>query len=134
MMNWRDSLKTLGATVGLLALAPLTGAAESAKARPNFILILTDDQGWAESGVPMHPDIKDSCCPYLSTPNLDRLAKAGMRFSSGYSPGPLCTPTRRCVLSGKSTARNRGSEFKSNFYDPSKHLTIPKALKTVDPA
>ena len=134
MISQRNLLKTLGAVAGLFALTPLLDAAESAKARPNFIFILTDDQGWAESGVPMHPDIKDSCCPYLSTPSLERLAKAGMRFSSGYSPGPLCTPTRRCVLSGKSTARNRGSEFRSNFYDPSRHLTIPKALKTVDPA
>jgi arylsulfatase A-like enzyme len=134
MISQRNLLKTLGAVAGLFALTPLLDAAESAKARPNFIFILTDDQGWAESGVPMHPDIKDSCCPYLSTPSLERLAKAGMRFSSGYSPGPLCTPTRRCVLSGKSTARNRGSEFRSNFYDPSKHLTIPRALKTVDPA
>jgi arylsulfatase A-like enzyme len=134
MMNQRNLLQMLGAVAALLVLAPRMVAAESAHSRPNFIFILTDDQGWAESSVPMHPDIKDSCCTYLATPNLERLAKAGMRFSSGYSPGPLCTPTRRSVLSGTSTARNRGSEFKSNFYDPSKHLTIPKALKTVDPA
>ena len=134
MINWQDLPRILVAFVGLFVLSPRLDAAEPAQARPNFIFILTDDQGWAESGVPMHPDIKDACCPYLSTPNLERLAKAGMRFSSGYSPGPLCTPTRRSVLSGKSTARNRGSEFRSNFYDPSKHLTIPKALKAVDSA
>jgi arylsulfatase A-like enzyme len=126
--------KILGIVAGLLAPTSRMDAAEPPTARPNFIFILTDDQGWSQSGVPMHPDVQDSCCSYLSTPSLERLAQAGMRFSSGYSPGPLCTPTRRCVLSGKSTARTRGSEFRSNFYDPSKHLTIPKALKTVDPA
>ena len=89
MINRRNLLKILAAVAGLFAMTPRMDAAESAKGRPNFIFILTDDQGWAESSVPMHPDIKDSCCPYLSTPSLERLAKAGMRFSSGYSPGPL---------------------------------------------
>lgn len=82
----------------------------------------------------MHPDIPDSRCSYLVTPNLERLAAAGMRFTSGYSPGPLCTPTRRALLVGMTAARDRGSEFKSNFFNPSEHLTIPKALKAVDPA
>jgi len=63
MMNRRGFLRLLGAVAGLLALDPLTAVAESTTARPNFIFILTDDQGWAESSVPMHPDVKDSCCP-----------------------------------------------------------------------
>ncbi|MCL5270980.1 MAG: sulfatase-like hydrolase/transferase [bacterium] len=133
MFTRRSFLKCLGAGAGTLALGTLAGAAESAARRPNFIFILTDDQGWPESAVQMHPDVADSRCPYLSTPNMERLAASGMRFSAGYSPGPLCTPTRRSVLVGMSTARDRGSEFKSNFFDPSEHLTIPRALKGVDP-
>jgi arylsulfatase A-like enzyme len=122
----------LGAVVALSLR--LTGAAAPAPQPPNFIFILTDDQGWSESSVQMHPDVPDSRCAYLSTPNLERLAAGGMRFSSGYSPGPLCTPTRRSLLVGMTTARDRGSEFKSNFFNPRDHLTIPKALKAVSPA
>lgn len=61
--------------------------------RPNIIFVLTDDQGWAESAVPMHPGEAYSSSPYLDTPNMARLAKAGMRFTSGYASAPLCTPT-----------------------------------------
>jgi arylsulfatase A len=126
-------LLLLGAIVPALGSAPAASRAAT-PARPNFIFILTDDQGWAQSSVLMHPDIPDSRCPYLVTPNLERLAAGGMRFSSGYSPGPLCTPTRRALLVGMTAARDRGSEFKSNFFDPSRHLTIPRALKAVDPS
>lgn len=119
----------------LPAWSPAAAPSRAApSARPNFVFILTDDQGWAESSVQMHPEIPDSRCPYLVTPQLERLAAGGMRFSSGYSPGPLCTPTRRALLVGMTAARDRGSEFKSNFFDPSRHLTIPRALKAVDPS
>lgn len=104
-------------------------------ARPNFVFILTDDQGWAETSVPMHPDIEESCCPYLETPNIERLAREGMRFTNGYAPGPICTPTRRSVLTGRTTARLRGTEFPCNppdYFDPARDLTLPQALKAVD--
>lgn len=114
--------------------AAIAASRTATSPRPNFIFILSDDQGWAQSSVQMHPDVPDSRCPYLVTPNLERLAAGGMRFSSGYSPGPLCTPTRRALLVGMTAARDRGSEFRSNFFDPSRHLTIPRALKAVDPA
>jgi arylsulfatase A-like enzyme len=61
---------------------------------------------------------------------MNRLAKEGMRFTSGYSPAPLCTPTRRSILCGSATARC-GSEFKSDWV-PADHMTIPKALKSVN--
>lgn len=101
--------------------------------RPNIIFILTDDQGWPQTSVAMHPGHPRSCEPWFETPNIARLASQGRRFSNGYAPAPICTPTRRSVLVGMSTARTRGSEFKSEF-DPKKHLTIPQSLKKVDPA
>jgi arylsulfatase A-like enzyme len=54
-----------------------------------------------------------------------------MRFSSGYSPAPLCTPTRRSILCGTTAARS-GSEFASRW-KPTDHLTMPRALKQADP-
>ena len=112
-------------TVGAAEPKPSPGA-------PNILYILTDDQGWSQMSVEMQPGLSDSRSAYLHTPNMGRLAKDGMRFSSGYSPAPLCTPTRRSVLCGTSAARS-GTEFKSAFV-PAEHMTIPKALKLANPA
>ena len=103
--------------------ATITSAGEA----PNFILILTDDQGWSQVNEQAHPDLPEAKSNYLVTPNMSRLAKEGMRFSSGYSPAPLCTPTRRSIVCGASAARS-GSEFRS-AYIPADHMTIPRALK-----
>lgn len=94
---------------------------------PNIVLILTDDQGWSQVSKPMDPRIAESCSSYLETPNIDRLACEGLRFTNGYAPAPPCTPTRRSILCGTSAARS-GTEFKSKWV-PSEHMTIPKALK-----
>ena len=101
--------------------------ASAADARPNFVLILTDDQGWSQTSDPADPRVSESASQYLETPNMNRLATAGLRFTSGYSPAPLCTPTRRSILCGATTARC-GSEFKSTWI-PADHMTIPRALK-----
>ena len=104
----------------------------STAAPPNFILILTDDQGWPMMNERMHPDLPESRVAGVVTPAMDRLAREGMRFTSGYSPGPLCTPTRRSIQNGMTPARQRGTEFKSAWV-PADHLTIPRALKQVNP-
>lgn len=104
-----------------------------AEAAPNIILILTDDQGWSENSGLMDPSVSEAASDYLSTPNMMRLAEEGMRFSSGYSPAPLCTPTRRSILCG-TTAPRSGTEFKSESgWVPHEHITIPKALKAANP-
>jgi len=102
------------------------------KETPNFLMILVDDLGWSELSESMDPRIKEAQSTYLETPNINRLGREGMRFISGYSPAPLCTPTRRCIQCGTTAARS-GSEFKSSWI-PAEHLTIPKALKQVNPA
>ena len=110
-------------TVLLLALSTFAGASEA----PNIILILTDDHGWSQLSEKMDPSVPDSKSDYLETPNINRLITGGMRFTNGYSPAPLCTPTRRSILCGTSAARS-GTEFKSSWV-PADHLTIPVALK-----
>ena len=98
---------------------------------PNIVLILTDDHGWSQLSELMDPEIPGSKSDYLETPNINRLIAEGMRFTSGYSPAPLCTPTRRSILCGTSAARS-GTEFASPWV-PADHLTIPVALKRVNP-
>jgi arylsulfatase A-like enzyme len=99
--------------------------------KPNILFILTDDQGWSQLSGEMYPGIAESRSTYLETPYMDSLAAEGMRFCSGYSPAPLCTPTRRSILCGTSAARS-GPEFPSEFV-PADHLTMPRALKQADP-
>src|SRR5687767_13723726 len=114
----------------LLALACTVVGASAADRRPNILLILSDDHGWSQVSQTMHPDVPEGQSSYLRTPNIDRLGREGVRFSSGYSPAPLCTPTRRSILCGTTAARS-GSEFASGWI-PTDHLTLPKALQQAD--
>ena len=120
--------------IGILAvLAFLSCSAFAAGGPPNIVLILTDDQGWSQMSTPMDQQNTLSRSHYLETPSMARLANQGMRFTSGYSPAPLCTPTRRAILCGTTAARS-GSEFSSPSWIPADHLTLPKALKQANPA
>ncbi|MFH1266487.1 MAG: sulfatase, partial [Planctomycetota bacterium] len=65
---------------------------------PNIVLILADDLGWADLGCYGNT--------YHQTPNLDRLAEEGMRFTDAYAASSVCSPTRSSILSGKYPARN----------------------------
>ena len=65
--------------------------------RPNIILIMTDDQGWGQTGYYDHP--------VLQTPNLDAMAKNGLRFDRFYAGAPVCSPTRASVLTGRTNDR-----------------------------
>lgn len=65
--------------------------------RPNLLFILADDLGWADLSCYGRPDYK--------TPNLDRLATQGMRFTNAYSAAPVCTPTRVGFHTGRYPAR-----------------------------
>jgi arylsulfatase A-like enzyme len=82
------------------AVAAASAVAQSpAKAgtRPNILFILADDLGWADLSCYGRPDYR--------TPNLDRLASEGMRFTDAYSAAPVCTPTRVGFHTGRYPAR-----------------------------
>jgi len=116
----------------LAASVLCTGIWGIASAAPNIVLILTDDHGWSQLSAQMDPKVKSSKSDYLETPHMARIMNQGRRFTSGYSPAPLCTPTRRSILCGTTTARS-GTEFASPNWIPADHLTIPKALKAANP-
>jgi arylsulfatase A-like enzyme len=84
------------ARLSLLALCFwLTEAIAAASSdRPNFIVIFTDDQGYADLGV---HGIRDD----VKTPNLDRLAREGVLFTDGYITAPQCSPSRAGLLTGR---------------------------------
>src|SRR5262245_60973580 len=89
--------------VGLI-LFSVPGAANAGEParRPNLLVILADDLGYGDLG----------CygCPDIQTPNLDRLAAQGVRFTSFYANGPECTPTRTALLTGRYQQRVGGLE------------------------
>ena len=82
----------------LLVLLMLFSWASAALAdRPNVIMILVDDMGWADSST--------YGSTYYQTPNLTRLAEEGMLFTDAYAASPLCSPTRASIMSGQHPAR-----------------------------
>ncbi|MCF6286095.1 MAG: sulfatase-like hydrolase/transferase, partial [Candidatus Hydrogenedentes bacterium] len=95
MTSRRSFLKNITMAGLATTLLPRVGYSQSAK--PNFLFILADDLGW-----------KDLGCygsTFYETPNLDRLAATGMRFTNAYAACPVCSPTRASILSGKYPAR-----------------------------
>ena len=77
----------------LRSLVPLMVAA-AAGAAPNVVLIVSDDQGYADISCYAHPD-------EIHTPNLDRIAHEGARMTTGYASCPVCAPTRAGLLTGR---------------------------------
>jgi len=80
-----------------LAVVLLAGPCLSAAEPVNIIVILADDLGWADLG----------CygSKFHKTPNIDRLAAAGVRFTDAYAAAPVCSPSRAALLTGKNPAR-----------------------------
>src|SRR5690554_6070577 len=77
----------------LLLLFCLSCAAEN-EGPPNFVVIVVDDLGWAD----IKANYPES---FYDTPNIDALAKQGIRFSQAYAAHPVCSPTRAALMTGK---------------------------------
>lgn len=89
------------------ALATAT-AAPAAAAKPNILLIVSDDHGYADAGFQGSKDIP--------TPHLDRLAASGTRFTNGYVTHPYCSPTRAALMTGR--YQQRFGHERNPFYNP----------------
>ena len=88
--------------------------------KPNFVLLMSDDQGWGDTGYQGHPDLK--------TPALDAMAAEGMRFDRFYAAAPVCSPTRGSVLTGRHPYRY-GVFFANTGHLLPRELTIAELLK-----
>ena len=102
-MDRRTFLSRLGMAAGAAAiLGPMRGSSRAEKARRgakklNFLFILIDDLGW--------PDVGCFGSSFHQTPNIDRLAAGGMKFTDAYAACPVCSPTRASIVTGKYPAR-----------------------------
>ena len=107
-MNIVLLIRSLSFHLGLLCLFMPTAIAEE---KPNIVYILADDMGMLDTGY--------SGNEFYETPNIDRLASAGMTFNRAYSGGPNCMPTRACLMSGMYCPRTHmwtpGGKSKGNF-------------------
>jgi len=92
----------LAAILGLAAGLPVGAVPADTPRRPNIIILLADDLGYADVGF--------QGCKDIPTPNLDALAKSGVRCTNGYVSGPYCSPTRAGLLTGRYQTRF-GHEF-----------------------
>ncbi len=109
-----------------LLLCSCSGIGQSAE-KPNIIFMLSDDQGWNGLSVPMHPDVAGSKGEIFQTPNIEKLAYQGMRFSSAYAPAPVCSPTRISIQTGKSPAQLHWTKAAPAV--PGRKLTEPRLIK-----
>lgn len=103
-----------------LLIAPLTPQAFAVD-RPHIVLVMADDQGWGETSYNGHPILK--------TPNLDAMAANGLRFDRFYAGGPVCSPTRSSVLTGRS--HNRTGVQSHGYPLRLQERTLAQALQQV---
>jgi len=97
------------------------GEPRNDKKRPNFLFILADDMGWAQLG----------CygSSFYQTPNIDRLAGEGARFTDAYAACPVCSPTRASIMTGRSPARLHLTDFIPGNPFPYERLKQPEWQK-----
>ncbi len=129
----RGLLKSAGAGVAAVTLADRTGLLRGAQAgesadKPNIIFILADDLGYGDLGCYGQKQIQ--------TPNLDRLAAGGMRFTDHYAGTTVCAPSRCSLMTGLHTGHTyvRGNSEVQPMGQlplPADTVTLPKVLKRV---
>jgi arylsulfatase A-like enzyme len=122
-MIFKGLLGTLSVIMGFS-----TAAAVESNARPNIIIIVADDLGYADIGV--------HGCKDIRTPNIDSIAKNGVRCFNGYVTCPVCSPTRAALLTGRYQQRfghefNPGAaaEASTDFGLPLSEKTLAEQLK-----
>lgn len=113
---------------------PLKAADAATAQPPNVVVFLVDDLGYMDIGA-NNPDT------FYETPNVDRLATSGMRFTDGYAANPVCSPTRYSLMTGKYPTRVQATNFftgkRSGTYHPAPlgnnmpldEVTLADALK-----
>ncbi len=114
--------------VFIFGLLIQTCSTENKNDKYNFVIIFVDDLGYGDLGTYGHPTIK--------TPNLDRMAYEGQKWTQFYSAASVCTPSRAGLLTGRLPIRNgmMGKNQGVFFPDsqnglPSNEITIPEKLK-----
>ena len=123
-MNRRVFLKSMGLGAASLFLPSCTSNSQQLSNAPqaykkqNIVFILIDDMGWTDVG----------CygSKFHETPNIDQLAKEGMRFTNAYAACPVCSPTRASILAGQYPARIGITDFIPGHQRPFEKMIVPQ--------
>lgn len=125
---------------GIAWFACIATAVWAAEERPNFVVIMAEAQGWAQTSVQMDDRLPESKSRVFLTPAVERLAREGMRFTYGYAASPRCTPSRAALFTGRSPAalhmtyvgvgRNEGP-VRTALIPPEPLLELPARTTTV---
>lgn len=110
----------------LLAGLAVCSLASHASTLPNIVVVLADDMGWGDSGTYGHE--------LIQTPNMDRLAAAGSKFTQGYSACGVCSPSRSAILTGRTPYRNGVWRHLSGSHEAhlrTSEITYPDLLREV---
>ena len=108
----------LSLCLGLFFPCASTLAAEASVDRgPNIVFLLIDDMGWPDPACYGHK--------FHETPNIDRLAAQGMKFTDFYAATPVCSSTRSTIQTGQYSARTCITDFIPGHYRPFEKLTVP---------
>ncbi len=127
---WCLALVAVGIATGLSVTGSILSAAEPAKpasaTKPNIVFILADDLGYGDLGCFGQKKIR--------TPNLDKLAAEGMRFTQHYSGNAVCAPSRCVLMTGKHPGHafirnNRSTEPEGQYPIPAETVTLGKVLQ-----
>ena len=102
-----------------LLFALLLSAPVLLASKPNIVLVMADDMGWGQTGYYNHPALR--------TPHLDAMAAGGLRFDRFYAGGPVCSPTRATVLTGRT--HNRTGVQSHGFALRKQEKTLAVALR-----
>lgn len=102
--------------IACILLAANTEAQVATNSRPNIVLIFADDLGYKDVGF--------NGTDYYETPNIDQLAKEGMRFTNAYAGGANCAPSRACMLSGLYTPRHEVYAVGNSMKGPFEHMRL----------
>jgi len=121
MITRRNFLRSVTAGTVAMALPECLFSKTKGVDRPNIILCMADDLGWADPGFNGNSIIK--------TPSLDAMAEAGLRFTRFYSAAPVCSPTRGSCLTGRHPYRY-GITFANVGHMPKEEVTLAEVLKT----
>ena len=120
MKTFPVALVVMALTVGACVDSACVGRVSGAEAqRPNIVFVMADDMGWGQTGYRNHPILK--------TPHLDAMAAQGLRFERFYAGGPVCSPTRAAVLTGRS--HDRAGVLSHGYPLRLQEKTLPQALK-----
>ncbi len=108
--------------------ASQTGHVSSRSARlehPNIILFLVDDMGWQDTSVQFGPE-RTFWNDYFRTPNMQRLAERGVKFTNAYAASPVCSPTRCAILTGQHPARTGITDWVGHGISENDQLRSPE--------